>query len=258
MELDLPADVLQRLRSARRVTVLTGGGLSNECGAPTFREAQTGEWAQYEPQELATANAFLLRPRLVWEWFAHRRSLVEHLQPGPAYYALVDLEQRIPTFLLITQTIDGLHWRAGTREIIELHGNLNRYKCFDEGMPVEAWEDTGEVPPRCPHCGGLLRPDVVWFGEGVSRELVRRAESAADCDLFLCIGMKTMVDPAASLPLIAKRHRAFVLEVSRRPTTYTVFVDYALHGPADAIVPALVSQIGAEYEPPEPQELPIL
>src|SRR5438105_11005751 len=134
MDFDLPAEVLDRLRQARSVTVLTGGSLSQECGAPKFLEAQTGKWADYDPQELATVNAFLKTPRLVWDWFAHRRELVDRLAPSAAHYALVDLEQRMRPFLLITQAIDGLHWQAGTRAIVELHGNLHRVKCCEEGQ----------------------------------------------------------------------------------------------------------------------------
>jgi NAD-dependent deacetylase len=257
MKLDLPAEVVERLRNARSVTVLTGGSLAQECGAPDFRRAQTGAWGDYDPQQLATVNAFLLTPRPVWEWFAHRRSLIDRLEPGQAHYALVDLEQRTPDFLLVTQAIDGLHWRAGTRDLVELHGNLARFKCFEEGMLVESWEDTGEMPPRCPKCGSYLRPDVVFFGEGLPEERIRRARVAADCELFLCIGIESMVEPAASLPLIAKRHGAFVLEVGRTPTFYTEFADHALRGNANEIVPELAPLIGSAHTPPEPEHLPI-
>lgn len=149
MSLTLPDDVIRRLVQARRVVALTGGGVAAESGIPSFREAHTGHWAQYDVSELATPQAFVRNPRLVWEWYAYRRALAERAQPGASHYALVDLEQYYPEFTLITQSIDGLHWRAGSRDLIELNGSLRRCRCYESGHLAFAWDDDGEIPPRC-------------------------------------------------------------------------------------------------------------
>lgn len=241
-ELHLPPHVIERLRTARSITALTGGVLAYECGVPGFRQAQAADerWASLEPQELATAEAFLRNPRLVWEWFSYRRALSEAATPGPAFYALVDLEQIPQRFKLITQAVDGMHWRAGSRELLELHGSLARTRCFDEGTLVESWDER-ESPPRCADCSGYLRPDVVLYGEGVPAERIREADAATICDVFFCIGTDSVVQPAASLPLHAKRNGAFVIEISPKPSAFTIFADFALHGSPAALLPALVA-----------------
>src|SRR6185436_10152592 len=134
-------------------------------GVPTFRDAQTGLWANFKPEELATTDAFRRQPKLVWEWYAWRREKVSSVQPNPGHLALAELEKRVPHFTLVTQNVDGLHQRAGSRNVLELHGNILRTKCFEEDVIVSEWADDGAVPPRCPKCRGPLRPDVVWFGE---------------------------------------------------------------------------------------------
>lgn len=245
MVLDLPDDLMDALRKAERVVVLTGAGVSAESGVPTFREAQTGLWRQYDPRELATPQAFARNPRLVWEWYQWRRQLIEKARPNPAHYALVDLEQNIPQFLLVTQNIDGFHWAAGSRDMVELHGNIARTKCFDEGAPVDSWEDTGEVPPRCPHCGGPLRPDVVWFGEGIPAHALEAAwEASAACDVFLSVGTSAAVAPAASFPLLAKRHGAAVAEINPAQTSVSMVVDWSIRGRAGEVLPELVRNLG--------------
>lgn len=154
----LPAGLVESLRAARRVTVLTGAGVSAESGVPTFRDAQTGWWAKFRPEELATPAAFRRHPRLVWEWYAMRRERVRAARPNPAHFALAELESRTPACALITQNVDGLHQRAGSRSVIELHGNILRTKCSAEDALVESWPETDEAPPRCPRCGAWLRP----------------------------------------------------------------------------------------------------
>lgn len=241
----IPEDLVAALQSSERVVVLTGAGISAESGVPTFREAQTGLWAQFDPRELATPEAFLRNPRLVWEWYNYRRSLIERAQPNLAHYALVDLEQSIPAFLLVTQNIDGLHWRAGSRDMVELHGNIARTKCFEEGHIVDWWPETDDLPPRCPRCDGYLRPDVVWFGEGLPEYALQTAmEAAATCDILLCIGTSAVVYPATQLPLIAKRHGARVAEFNREQTAISLMVDWSLRGKVGELLPALVRQLG--------------
>jgi NAD-dependent deacetylase len=238
---EIHSGLVNSLRSARRVAALTGAGISAESGVPTFREAQTGLWSRYSPQELATPAAFRKDPRLVWEWYAWRGELTARAQPNPGHLALVEMERRIPQFTLITQNVDGLHRRAGSHNILELHGNLQRIKCMDEGCLVERWIDDGQVPPRCPNCEGLLRPDVVWFGENLPVEALQAAWDAAEAaDVFFSIGTSTLVEPAASLPFVAHQHGAVVVEINLHETPLTRLATYSLKGPSGQVLPALI------------------
>jgi NAD-dependent deacetylase len=237
---DIPLELVATLRAARHVTVLTGAGVSAESGIPTFRDAQTGLWAKYDPQELATPQAFRRDPRLVWEWYAWRRELVSRAAPNPAHLALAEIERRVPQFTLITQNVDGLHQQAGSRNVIELHGNIARVKCFEEDVVVERWDETGDVPPRCPHCGGHLRPDVVWFGELLpDKALATAREAAMGCDLFFSIGTSAAVEPAASLPSLAQRRGATIVIVNPEMRSSASRGFYVLSGPAGVVLPAL-------------------
>lgn len=241
MSVHIPDALLQSLAEAQRIVVLTGAGISAESGVPTFREAQTDAWAQYDPKELATPQAFMRNPRLVWEWYAWRRSLIQKARPNLAHYALVDLEQALPTFLLVTQNIDGFHWLAGSRDMIELHGNIARTKCFDEGDVVSWWPETGDIPPHCPYCDGPLRPDVVMFGEGIPEHLVRTAfDAATGCDVFLCIGTSALVQPTSRLPLAAKRMGAQIVEINPTETALGVLADWSLRGQISDVLPTIV------------------
>ncbi len=244
MSLTLPDDLIRRLSQAQRVVALTGGGVAAESGIPSFREAHTGHWAQYDVSELATPQAFVRNPRLVWDWYAYRRALAERAQPGVSHYALVDLEQYYPEFTLITQSIDGLHWRAGSRDLIELNGSLRRCRCYESGHIAFAWDDDGEIPPRCVQCGSLLRPDVVMFGEGLPHHELRRARQVVEqCDLFLCVGTVGAIEPVASFPFVARRHGAFVLTIAPDESVYTLMADYVLTATPGAVLPELVQLI---------------
>ena len=236
-----PPELLARLAAARRVAVLTGAGVSAESGVPTFRDAQTGLWAKYRPEDLATPRAFRRNPRLVWEWYAWRRELVAQAKPNPAHLALAELAALVPEFSLITQNVDGLHQRAGSSDVIELHGNITRSKCFNEDKVIDAWEDTNEIPPRCPDCGGPLRPDVVWFEETLPEQALDSAICASDaCEVFLSIGTSALVQPAASLPLRAARQGTLV-EINPQPTPLTREATFVLTGPAGVVLPELLS-----------------
>lgn len=240
--IEIPEDVIRKLRDAQHVVVLTGAGTSAESGVPTFRDALTGLWAKYDPQELATPQAFRRNPRLVWEWYAWRRNLVSAVKPNPGHYALAAIEKRVPDFTLITQNVDGLHQRAGSENIIELHGNLSRVKCFDEGRIIEQWDETEKLPPRCPHCGGLLRPDVVWFGEMLPVSALQRAiQVSRAADLFLTIGTSALVQPAASLPLEAVENGGILIEININETPLSAWMSYTLIGPSGIMLPALVA-----------------
>jgi NAD-dependent deacetylase len=210
----LAPHLIAAFRSAEHVAVLTGAGVSAESGIPTFRDALTGLWQNFRAEDLATPSAFRRNPQLVWEWYRIRRHQVRDAVPNPGHDALARLEKLVPRLTLVTQNVDGLHQRAGSTGVIELHGNISRVKCADEDRVVTEFEDTEEIP-RCPRCDGLLRPDVVWFGELLPADAMRKAEAAArSADLFLSVGTSNLVEPAASLPWTAARHGATVLVIN--------------------------------------------
>lgn len=232
------------LRAARSVAVLTGSGVSAESGVPTFRDAQTGLWARYEPQELATPEAFELDPRLVWEWYEWRRGLVRRASPNPGHLALAEIERRVPSFSIATQNVDGLHQRAGSENVLELHGSIMRSKCSVEGVQAEPRPDGESIPPSCPGCGAFLRPDVVWFGEALQENVFAAASAAArNCDVFLSVGTSSLVYPAASLPSEAARSGAVLVEVNVDDTPKTLLMDYSLRGRAGEVLPALARSL---------------
>jgi NAD-dependent deacetylase len=238
--LSIPPDLIRALQQARRVVVLTGAGVSAESDVPTFRDPQ-GLWASFKAEELATPEAFQRNPRRVWEWYAWRRERIHSVHPNPGHVALAAMERRIPEFTLVTQNVDGLHQRAGSRHVIELHGNISRTKCFSENLIVDGWPETDEVPPRCPRCGGLLRPDVVWFGEMLPAEAIQEAEQAsAACDIFLAIGTAAVVYPAAGLAFTAGWNGAVLVEINPNETALTKEATYSLRGPSGQVLPALV------------------
>jgi NAD-dependent deacetylase len=244
MTLTVPEKVLHRLKTARRVVVLTGGGVAAEAGVPSFRESHTGPWAQYDVSELATPQAFLRNPRLVWDWYDHRRRAADAATPSAAHYALVDMEQFYPGFLLVTQTIDSLHWRAGSRDLVELNGCLRRSRCYEAGHTVHSWDEDGEIPPRCPHCGSPLRPDVVMFGEGLPHAELRRAQHAVEgCDLFVTVGAVGAIEPVASFPFVAKRVGALVLSVGPEDSVYSLMADHVIGATPGEALPELVRQV---------------
>ncbi len=241
--LNLARDALVRARS---IAILTGAGISAESGIPTFRDALTGLWENFKPEELATPEAFLANPKLVWDWYAWRREKVVEVKPNPGHIALAELEHRCiardANFTLITQNVDGLHQAAGNRNVIELHGNIRRVKCFDNHHPAPSWATTGEDPPRCAQCGSMLRPDVVWFGEMLPEDALDNAILATrNCDVFLSIGTSTVVEPAASLPFAARQAGAVVIEVNPEPTPLTSVAQISLRGAAGEILPKLLA-----------------
>ena len=242
--------LIAALRSADRVAVLTGAGVSAESGIPTFRDAQTGLWAQYRSEDLATPEAFRRNPRMVWDWYAMRREGVLRAAPNAAHLALAELERQVTArggaFTLITQNVDGLHPAAGSRTVIELHGNIRRVKCFDCGRIAQRWEPTSEPPPRCAECGGLLRPDVVWFGEMLPADALDAAWSAAEaCQVFLSIGTSGLVEPAASLPRAALRRGATVLTINLDVETRAAPPRFDVCGKAGEVLPELVQVMNA-------------
>ncbi|HWI81692.1 NAD-dependent deacylase [Ramlibacter sp.] len=194
------------VRAARHLAVLTGAGMSAESGVPTFRDAQTGLWAKFDPQQLATEDAFRANPQMVWDWYAHRRAMIAQVAPNAGHRALAEFARRHPGRLtLITQNVDGLHQRAGSQGVLALHGNIAQDKWLD---PPRACCDADAVaaghPPSCARCGNLRRPDVVWFGEMLPADTLAAAERAARrCDLMLVVGTSGVVHPAAGLARLA-------------------------------------------------------
>ncbi len=240
----LPPALVDALSAATRVVALTGSGVSAESGVPTFRDAQTGVWARFRPEDLATPEAFRADPKRVWDWYAWRRRLVAEARPNPAHVALADLESLVPGFTLITQNVDGLHQRAGSQEPIEFHGNLAVTLCADEMTTVDDWHDDGNAVPTCARCGGLLRPGVVWFGEAIPGDALDRAERAcAEAEVLLSIGTSSLVWPAAGLAETALRAGAAVVEINIDNTPLSSLADFRLRGPAGVIVPALVAAV---------------
>jgi NAD-dependent deacetylase len=238
------AALIGALRQARLVAALTGAGISAESGLATFRDAQTGLWARFDPRELATPAAFARDPQLVWDWYAWRREQVAAAQPNAGHAALAELERRTPDFALITQNVDGLHQRAGSRNVIELHGNIARVKCSREGTLVAHWEAGSGAVPRCVNCGAWLRPDVVWFEEMLPEPALAAAEDAMRrCGVLLVIGTSAEVYPAAALPELARRSGAIVAEINPTATPLSATADYALRGAAGAVLPALLARL---------------
>jgi NAD-dependent protein deacetylase/lipoamidase len=240
----IPPGLITHLQAAHSMAVLTGAGASAESGVPTFRDAQTGLWTRYRPEDLATPEAFRRNPKLVWDWYSWRKKLVMDVQPNPGHYALAEIESHLDVFTLITQNVDGLHQRAGSHKVLELHGNIQRLKCFQEGVVVAEDEAVQGLTPRCPYCGGLLRPDVVWFGEPLPAEALEQAKQAARvCDTFLSVGTSTLVQPAASLPWLALQHGAVVIEINPQATPLSDAATYTLRGPSGVVLPELIQAV---------------
>ncbi|HEX7636279.1 MAG TPA: NAD-dependent deacylase [Noviherbaspirillum sp.] len=233
-------DLLDQLRSARHIAVFTGAGVSAESGIPTFRDAQTGLWANYNAEDLATPQAFRHDPATVWKWYEWRRALMCDAQPNPAHLAIAQLERLVEHVVVITQNVDGLHRKAGSSDVIELHGNIWDNFCFDCRQQAPQ-QTASELPPYCAHCNGLLRPGVVWFGESLPAEAWRRAAEVSEtADVFFCVGTSSLVEPAASLPRYAKSCGGSVVQINPEITAHDGFAQHVLRGRAGEILPQLL------------------
>ena len=240
------SELVRRLRQADRVTVLTGAGISAESGIPTFRDPD-GLWQRFRPEELANVRAFLRNPVLVQGWYAHRQRLAGETEPNPGHYALAELEALVPHFTLVTQNVDNLHRRAGSEHVIELHGNITRSSCIDCGTAAGN-EDLAPLaegtPVRCTACGGLIRPDVVWFGEMLPEGAMEAAsEAAAAADVFLSIGTSAVVYPAAGLPLLAAESGAYAAEINVERSAVAAHMSEVVTGPSGAVLPELIKAV---------------
>jgi NAD-dependent deacetylase len=226
----------------RSVAVLTGAGISAESGVPTFR-GEDGLWRTYRAEDLATPEAFDRDPHLVWEWYDWRRGLIAGCRPNATHQALAQMERRLDDLTLSTQNVDGLHQMAGSRNVVELHGNIWRMRCTQGCQPP--WEDrtvplalAGGALPRCPNCGSLARPDIVWFGESLPGEALTAALAAAQrCQVMLVVGTSALVQPAASLPLFALRRGAYVVEINTQPTPLSDAAHEVIREPAASALP---------------------
>ena len=234
---DIPGALVGALRDARHVCVLTGAGVSAESGVPTFRDAQDGLWAKYRPEDLATPEAFLADPVLIWQWYRWRRELVAGAQPNAGHQALARLADLVPRLTLVTQNVDNLHQRAGSRDVIEFHGNIFVDRCFNDGS-LQDTNDDSDVPV-CPQCGGNLRPGVVWFGEAIPEAALNESfAAAADCDVFLSIGTSSVVYPDSGLADIAGQIGAVVVEINPEPAM--ISANFVLAGKSGTLLPELV------------------
>jgi NAD-dependent deacetylase len=241
-KLDRLAD---RLRRAARVTILTGAGVSAASGVPTFRGAG-GLWRQFRAEDLATPGAFGRDPILVWEWYAWRRELIASCRPNAAHDVIARWSRQFDRCTVITQNVDDLHVRAGTANLLRIHGSLWELSCWrDCGAP--GWRDEAvplrSLPPSCPGCGGLARPAVVWFGEPLPRRELDAATMACDCDVFLTVGTSAIVYPAAGLVHEARHGGAFTAEINLEPTPASAEVDVAIRGPADQLLASLAQHL---------------
>ncbi|MBI4887044.1 MAG: NAD-dependent deacylase [Acidobacteria bacterium] len=236
------AALASRLGRAERLTILTGAGVSAASGVPTFRGA-AGLWRQYRPEDLATPEAFGRDPRLVWEWYAGRRETIAACAPNAAHVVIAAWSGR-PGCRVVTQNVDDLHLRAGTRNLVRMHGSIWELTCWDGcAAGSDPWRDERvplpDLPPRCPHCGGVARPAVVWFGEALRPAQLRGAVQATACDVFLAVGTSALVYPAAGLVHEARAHGAFTAEINLEETPASDAVDVAIHGAAEDILPHL-------------------
>jgi NAD-dependent deacetylase len=237
----IPDMLIGRLQRAHRVVFATGAGISAESGVPTFR-GEGGIWNKMRPEELASVDGFMRNPQLVWQWYQHRRDLMSRVAPNPGHFAIAAFEKHFPELTVVTQNIDGLHHRAGSSRIMELHGSISRNKCFDCGRRYDREIDPDQELPRC-GCGGMIRPDVVWFGEMLPQEVLQAAFAAAEAaEVFFSVGTSAVVQPAASLPLVAARRGAFLVEVNLEPTPLTPVADVFLQGKSGDVLPRLLAR----------------
>lgn len=244
MNMNIPNELIEKLARANYVVVLTGAGVSAESGISTFRDPD-GLWVKFNPVELASIEGFLSNPQRVWDWYQYRREVLQKAKPNAGHYAIVEMERMFPQFKLITQNVDRLHQSAGSTNVIELHGNIIENHCFDcKKLYYGEVSFPNGVIPRCPECGGLIRPSVVWFGEMLPVDALRDAELAAEeCDVFFSIGTSAEVYPAASLPYIAKRNGALIIEVNPNFTQLTKLVDFHIQETSAKALPVIVDLV---------------
>ena len=240
-------DARKLIADMPNITVLTGAGISAESGIPTFR-GEDGLWKNFRPEDIATPQAFLNDPRLVWDWYEWRRKIIREAKPNAGHFALVELQKQLSNFTLITQNIDGLHQIAGSTSIIELHGNLWQVRCTKCGFTEQNYEvPLRELPPNCRQCKSIARPNVVWFGEIIPMSIIDKCLIAIEsCQIMLIIGTSGVVEPAASMGLIAKQTGKTVIEINLDVTPSSGMYDISIRGKSGEILP-LICQINKDY-----------
>ena len=242
VDLAIPEEILSRIRKAKRVSVLTGAGISAESGIPTFRGAG-GVWEKYDFQKLATPEGFKEDPVLVWEWYQLRQREIKKARPNPAHATIAEMERHFESFTVLTQNIDGMHRRAGNRNIVELHGNIWRARCTRDGTVIELDSPVEDIPPLC-QCGSMLRPDVVWFGEQLSSESLEAAsEAASRSEAMFVVGTSAVVYPAAALPVLTKNAGGLVVVINIEETSLSAYADVSILGRAGELMPVLWKKI---------------
>ena len=244
--------VADLVRQANHLAILTGAGISAESGIPTFRDALTGLWERFDAEDLATPEAYRRDKELVWGWYEWRRMKVLLSKPNPGHVAIARLAELLPQCTLITQNVDDLHERAGSQHVLHLHGSLQSPRCFacarpfsfSDGIPDEPDGGRRLKPPVCAHCGGNIRPGVVWFNEGLSPDIWKAAEQAVRaCDVLLTIGTSGMVYPAAGLTELAQRLGKTVIVINPNVTEQDRYATHCLRGPAGLVLPAVVARM---------------
>jgi len=239
----------KRLRNADNVLFFTGAGISSESGVPTFR-GESGLWKKFRPEELANFDAFLRNPDLVWNWYQFRRKIIRNAKPNSAHKAIVEFEKFFADVTVVTQNVDNLHNRAGSKNVLELHGNIERNYCIECGKRYDYVEFPEiETVPKCEKCGGKIRPDVVWFGETLPMEIFREAErKAAQADICFVIGTSAVVYPAAGIAYRAKEFGAFLVEINPQVTDLSSLADETFHEKAGTVLPALLERLKEEMK----------
>jgi NAD-dependent deacetylase len=236
----------RRIEDAKRLTILTGAGVSAASGVPTFR-GPDGLWRRHRAEDLATPEAFANDPLLVWEWYAWRRQVILACRPNAAHDVIAEWSLR-PGSQVLTQNVDDLHVRAGTRALARIHGSIWELSCWEHcERGATPWRDESvpfaTLPPRCPHCGGLARPAVIWFGESLRGDDLRTAFRATACDVFIAVGTSAVVHPAAGLVHEARNRGAFTVEINPEATPASAGVDLAIHAAAEVALPQVASMM---------------
>ncbi|MBL1213870.1 MAG: NAD-dependent deacylase [Ignavibacteriae bacterium] len=240
--MELKEEFIEKLKSAKSIVFFTGAGISAESGIPTFR-GKDGIWNKLKPEELANFNAFLRNPDMVWEWYQYRRQIIHDTKPNAGHFAMAEFEKYFDDVTVVTQNVDNLHRRAGSSNVFELHGNIERNYCIDCSEPYYIKSDE-ESLPKCKICGGLIRPDVVWFGEMLPQEAFAKSEkAAADSDICIIAGTSAVVYPAAYIPLTARDAGSYLVEINVAPTEISGLVNYSVRGKSGEVVPAILEAV---------------
>lgn len=242
--MDFSKDFLRKLDSSKSLVFFTGAGISAESGIPTFR-GKDGIWNKLRPEELASFNAFMKNPEMVWEWYQYRRKIISETQPNPGHYTIAEFSKHFDNVSVVTQNVDNLHRRAGSENVYELHGNIEVNYCVDCSEPFEDQIDySNNELIRCRNCNGFIRPGVVWFGEMLPQEVFAKSERiASNCDICFIVGTSAVVYPAASIPISAKQNGAYLVEINTDATEISHFVDYSVMGKSGEVLPAMLEEL---------------